>query len=69
MDGESADALMKKAEKLLRPSMLSMRLKPAWDDAMPLFEKAALQYKVICICAVGTPSLPGDAIVSTWNLN
>lgn len=42
-----ADAAMKKAEKLLRPSMMSMRLKPAWDDAMPLFEQAALQYKVI----------------------
>lgn len=44
--GEAAEGLMKKAEKLLRPSMLSMRLKPAWDDAMPLFEKAALQFKV-----------------------
>lgn len=44
--GSDADAAMRKAEKLLRPSVLSMRLKPAWDDAMPLFEKAALQFKV-----------------------
>lgn len=52
MGGESADVIMRKAEKLLRPSMLSMRLKPAWDDAMPLFEKAALQYKVSFIGSV-----------------
>jgi hypothetical protein len=41
-----ADKLMKKAEKVLRPSIMSMRFKPAWDEAYPLFEKAALQYKV-----------------------
>lgn len=39
--------MMKKAEKLLQPSVLQMRMKPAWDDAMPLFEKAAQYYQVL----------------------
>jgi hypothetical protein len=45
-DEKAVDKLMKQAEKCLRPSVLSMRLKPEWDEAMGLFEKAALQYKV-----------------------
>jgi hypothetical protein len=44
---KEADGLMKKAEKLLRPSVMAMRMKPDWDDAIPLFEKAAQQYKVL----------------------
>lgn len=43
---KEADSMMKKAEKLLQPSMLQMRMKPAWDDAWPLFEQAASYYKV-----------------------
>jgi hypothetical protein len=42
----AADKLMKEAEKALKPSVMSMRLKPKWDEAYPLFEKAAMQYKV-----------------------
>lgn len=45
-DEKTADKLMKQAEKSLRPSVLSMRVKPDWDEAFPLFEKAALQYQV-----------------------
>lgn len=44
-DEKAADKLMKQAEKCLRPSVLAMRLKPEWDEALALFEKAALQYK------------------------
>ena len=50
-DEKAADKLMKQAEKSLRPSVMSMRLKPDWDDALPLFEKAALQYRVSCVRA------------------
>ena len=45
-DEKTADKLMKQAEKLLRPSIASFRMKPDWDQAFPLFEKAALQYQV-----------------------
>lgn len=41
-----ADKLMKKANKLYAPSLLDFRLKPDWEAACPLFEKAALAYKV-----------------------
>lgn len=37
---------MKKANKLWQPSILDMRLKPDWEAAAPLFEKAAVAYKV-----------------------
>lgn len=54
---KEADSLMKKAEKLLQPSVLQMRMKPAWDDAMPLFEKAAQYYKVCFLHYVSSRSL------------
>jgi len=33
--------MVKKATKLLQPSMLALRMKPDWDAAAPLFEEAA----------------------------
>ena len=44
-----ADKMMKKAEKKVQPSVLAMRFKPDWDEATPLFENAALQYKVFFV--------------------
>lgn len=41
-----ADKLMKKANKYWQPSLMDFRLKPDWEAAAPLFEKAALLYKV-----------------------
>mmetsp|Transcript_34077 Transcript_34077/g.73813 ORF Transcript_34077/g.73813 Transcript_34077/m.73813 type:complete len:332 (+) Transcript_34077:18-1013(+) len=38
---EEARKLVKKAAKLLQPSMLALRMKPDWDQATPLFEEAA----------------------------
>ena len=46
---EEAEKLMKKANKLYAPSLLDMRLKPDWEGAAPLFEKAALSYKVAIV--------------------
>lgn len=43
---EEAEKLMKKANKLWQPSLLDLRLKPDWEAAAPLFEKAALAFKV-----------------------
>lgn len=37
---------MKAAEALIQPSLLSLRFKADWDQATPLFEKAALNYRV-----------------------
>lgn len=48
-----ADKLLKKGKKYLSPSILEMRLKPDWEAAAPLIERAALLYKV---------SLGGSAI-------
>ena len=45
-DEKAADKLVKQAEKCLQPSVMNMRLKPDWDEAYPLFEKAAVQYRV-----------------------
>jgi hypothetical protein len=45
-DEKTADKLMKSAEKSLQPSVMNMRLKPDWDEAFPLFEKAAVMYRV-----------------------
>lgn len=36
---------MKKADKYWSPSLLNMRLRPDWDAACPLYEKAALCFK------------------------
>ena len=40
------DKQMKAATKLCQPSLLAMRLAADWDAATPLFEKAALNFKV-----------------------
>ena len=45
-----ADKLMKKANKAWAPSLLDFRLKPDWEEAAPLFEKAALCYRVRSAC-------------------
>jgi len=41
-----ADKLMRKAEKRVAPSLVALRFRPDWGEATPLFEQAALQYKV-----------------------
>ncbi len=43
---KEADKLMKKGNKEISPSLLDFRLKSDWEQAAPLFEKAALLYKV-----------------------
>lgn len=40
------DKQMKAAAKLCQPSFLSFRLAADWDQATPLFERAALNFKV-----------------------
>lgn len=42
---ESADALFKKAEKCVRPSLLKLKFAPDWTEACALYEKAALGYR------------------------
>eukprot|EP00195_Chlamydomonas_chlamydogama_P008641 CAMPEP_0202893498 /NCGR_PEP_ID=MMETSP1392-20130828/3070_1 /ASSEMBLY_ACC=CAM_ASM_000868 /TAXON_ID=225041 /ORGANISM="Chlamydomonas chlamydogama, Strain SAG 11-48b" /LENGTH=310 /DNA_ID=CAMNT_0049577851 /DNA_START=30 /DNA_END=962 /DNA_ORIENTATION=- len=42
---KEAEKLVKKANKEISPSLLDFRLKPDWEAAAPLFEKAALMYK------------------------
>ncbi|KAF6259209.1 gamma-soluble NSF attachment protein-like protein [Scenedesmus sp. NREL 46B-D3] len=42
-----ADKLIKKANKYWQPSLMDFRLKPDWEAAGPLFEKAALLYKQV----------------------
>lgn len=48
---------MRKANKLWAPSILELRLKPDWEGAAPLYEKAALGYRVSRL--VGAPSDAG----------
>ncbi len=43
---EDADKLYKKANKLCTPSLLHLRLSFDWEQATPMFEKAAAIYKV-----------------------
>ena len=43
---EEANALLKEATKLSNPSFLGMRLKGDWPQATPLFERAALLFRV-----------------------
>lgn len=67
-DDKAADKLMKQAEKCLRPSVLSMRFKPDWDEAYPLFEKAALQYQVQkCTQHSTVVTLAQGAAVDAWH--
>lgn len=43
---EEAEKLLKQANKLWAPSLLDLRLKPDWEGAAPLYEKAALAFRV-----------------------
>jgi len=43
-----AQALFKEANKLSNPSFMGMRLKGEWTRATPLFERAAMLFKVRC---------------------
>jgi hypothetical protein len=40
------DKLMQQANKLVQPSVFSLRLKADWEHACPVFERAALTYSV-----------------------
>ena len=44
-----ADKLLKEANKLRNPSFLGFRVKGDWTQATPLFERAALLYRVRCL--------------------
>ena len=59
-----ADKLYKEANKLAAPSPWTLRLHSDWLGATPLFERAAMLYKVIR--ALGTPigSVQGGAMAS-----
>ena len=46
MDTADADKLMKKANKHCDPSFFSMRIKADWEQAQPMYERAAKMYKV-----------------------
>lgn len=46
LTAEAADKLFEKATKLTQPSVIALRLRPDWEQATPLFEKAAIAYKV-----------------------
>ena len=52
------DKQMKAATKLCQPSLLAMRLAADWEAATPLYEKAALNYKVSsCACRAWSLSM------------
>ncbi|KAJ9532770.1 hypothetical protein QJQ45_010880 [Haematococcus lacustris] len=44
---EEAGKLMKKASKAISPSLFDFRLKPDWEVAAPLFERAAVLFKQV----------------------
>lgn len=46
MTEAEADKLVKQANKLSSPGLLAMRLRGDWEQATPLYEKAASMYKV-----------------------
>lgn len=53
---EEAEKALKQANKLWAPSLLDLRLRPDWEGAAPLFERAALAFKVRggwCCCCCG----------------
>ncbi|KIY98118.1 Gamma-soluble NSF attachment protein [Monoraphidium neglectum] len=69
---EEAEKLLKKANKLWQPSILDMRLKPDWEGAAPLFEKAALAFKQSgelekSRAAYERAAMSQDKIGSTWH--
>ena len=41
-----AESIVKEATRLSAPSFLGMRLKGDWTQATPMFERAALLYRV-----------------------
>lgn len=43
---KEAEKLCKEATKLTTPSLLSFRLKGEWEQATPLWERAAMLYRV-----------------------
>lgn len=43
---EEAAKLMKKANKYLGPSIIDFRMKPDWEQAAPLLDRAALLFQV-----------------------
>lgn len=43
---KEADKMIKEAKGLCQPSVFNLRLKADWEQATPLYEKAALIYKV-----------------------
>lgn len=43
---EEADKLLRDANKLVTPNMLLFKLKGDWLQATPMFERAALLYRV-----------------------
>ena len=45
-----ADKLVKQANKLSSPALLTLRLKGDWEQATPLYEKAAGLYRVRAAC-------------------
>ncbi|GFH26279.1 gamma-soluble NSF attachment protein, partial [Haematococcus lacustris] len=50
---EEAGKLMKKASKAISPSLFDFRLKPDWEVAAPLFERAAVLFKMPGMQQVG----------------
>ena len=43
---KEADKLVKKGNKEVSPSLFDFRLKPDWEAAAPMYDRAALLYKV-----------------------
>ena len=66
MAAADADKLMKQANKHCDPSFLSMRIKADWEQAQPLYERAAKMYKVESSCILR--SLQWTGLLSLLNL-
>lgn len=69
---DEAEAHMRKANKLWAPSILELRLKPDWEGAAPLYEKAALGYRQAgdlekSRAAYERAAMSQEKIGSTWH--
>lgn len=69
---EEAEKLMKKANKLWAPSILDLRMRPDWEAAAPLYEKAAVAYKQCgqlekSRAAYERAAMSQDKLGSTWH--
>ncbi|GBF87878.1 gamma-soluble NSF attachment protein [Raphidocelis subcapitata] len=69
---EEAEHHMRKANKLWAPSIFELRLKPDWEGAAPLYEKAALAYKQAgdlekSRAAYERAAMSQEKIGSTWH--